>query len=205
MMVDIKGEKFGKWTVIQENGKNRHGQLMWLCVCECGKESVVMGGDLRTGRSKSCGCWHKENLKELKTTHGMSNSSEFRAWADMLNRCNKKNIKSYKNYGGRGIKVCDRWLDSFENFYADMGPKPTSKHSLDRIDNDGDYTPKNCRWTTMKEQINNRRNSVKYKGETASDASIRLGGNRNLITSRIRLGWSLEKAFTTAVGQNSRI
>ena len=124
-----------------------------LYQCNCGIKKVIRIADVRSGRTKSCGCYNRK----LSTTHNMTKTSEHRSWSDMKSRCTNNKHKRYKDWGGRGIMVCERWLNSFENFYADMGPKPTKAHSIDRIDNDGNYEPSNCRWATKKEQQGNSR------------------------------------------------
>ena len=138
---------------------------MWSCRCDCGKKVKVKAFHLKSGHTKSCGCLRKEIAKigKHKITHNMSKTPEYKAWNNMKNRCNNPNNKDYKDYGGRGIKVCDHWLESFENFYSDMGDKPFPKilYSIDRVDNNGDYTPENCKRTTQKQQANNRRNNKK--------------------------------------------
>lgn len=125
---------------------------MWDCLCSCGNQTTVRGAHLRGSDCQSCGCLALEG----KTLHGLSKTTEHVIWSGILQRCENKNNHGYRNYGGRGIKVCSRWKD-FENFYADMGRRPSSKHSIDRINNDGDYEPNNCRWATVSQQLANRR------------------------------------------------
>ena len=173
--MDIAGQRFGRWTVLEFAESDKHRNSRWLCQCDCGSRAVVHGTNLLSGHSTSCGCYQKS----LCVTHPMSRkhgetlngceSKEYRAWAGMKKRCyNAKNIR-YEHYGGRGIKVCDRWLHSFENFLADVGraPEDSCKWSIDRIDNDGDYDRGNVRWATAKEQANNR-SSCKKKEKMAA-------------------------------------
>ena len=128
--------------------------------------------------------------------HGGTKTREFKSWQAMLSRCLNKNDPRWNNYGGRGIKVCDRWFNSFVNFLEDMGERPNNK-TLDRIDTNDNYNKQNCKWSSAKEQAQNRTNNIKYKGECADTASKRLGGSRALVSDRIRAGWSVESAFTT--------
>lgn len=130
-------------------------------MCDCGNKTIVSTGNLKNGTTKSCGCYQREyQAKRGRKNfykHGLSNHPLYPTWSTMKSRCYNKNNISYKNYGARGIKVCDRWLNSFENFLKDMGEKPSDKHSLDRIDINGDYEPSNCRWATPEEQAINKR------------------------------------------------
>lgn len=137
-------------------------QLRYECRCPCGRVWVVDGSDLRAGRLRSCGCRSAELIRAARTTHGMSSDRVYRIYQSMLQRCHSATAVNYADYGGRGIVVCDRWRESFENFFADMGAPPTKYHSLDRYpDNDGNYEPGNCRWATTRQQSSNRRNTIR--------------------------------------------
>lgn len=160
--IDLVGQKFGRLTVLREekphvstSGKNIH---MWLCVCECdGKEVILRGDSLRHGRTKSCGCLRIQKCKERKASHGMVGQPEYKVWSNMKSRCYNSNTANYPNYGGRGIKVCERWLESFENFYEDMGERPSKNHSIERLDVNGGYSLENCIWIENEKQTRNQR------------------------------------------------
>jgi hypothetical protein len=194
--IDITDQKYNRLTAIRVFDKvgtvNR-----WLCRCDCGKETVVRINSLRRGEIKSCGCAKfGTNLK-----HGKCGSKIYNNWLQMRARCYNPNNKYYKNYGGRNIKMCQRWFDSFEDFYADMGDAPAN-HSIDRINNDGDYEPSNCRWATKKEQTRNRRITTKitFQGTTKplAEWSDELGMPYHMLFARIFISnWSVEKALTT--------
>lgn len=155
-LIDLTGQKFGRLTVIERYGV-RDGHAAWMCECECGNRTVVNGRWLRAGRTTSCGCYHKEMLSERSTSHGMTNSRLYRIWHNMKNRCFYSGDKHFSDYGGRGITVCDEWKNSFEAFHDWAMPNGYADNlTIDRVDNDGNYEPSNCRWITMKEQCKNR-------------------------------------------------
>ena len=143
------GVKYNKLEAIKEIGVDKSRRKLYLFKCDCGHERVAAAIDVRANRVKSCGC--------LLRKHGKSGTSIYGVWSHMIERCYNVRVMSYSNYGGRGIKVCDRWKNSFENFYKDMGDKPSAKHQLDRIDNDGNYEPNNCRWVNRSENSLNKR------------------------------------------------
>jgi len=158
-IVDITGQRFGRLRVLKPI-EQRYRRYYWLCQCDCGQETTVDGIKLRNGNTRSCGCFRNETTVSRTLTHGHSKrkgwTQEYRSWTKIFQRCYNPKCKNFHDYGGRGITVCERWLQ-FENFIADMGNKPTPKHSLDRINNDGNYEPGNCRWATHTEQMRNRR------------------------------------------------
>lgn len=205
MVGDYAGTRFGKWSVLARASApdGQHGFAFWFCRCDCGTERVVVGYALRRGKSLSCGCDVAERISAAMAEHGMTDSPEWETWSSMRRRCYDPSMASYDNYGGRGIRVCDRWLDSFENFYADMGTRPSDKHSIDRINNDGNYEPDNCRWATWTEQANNRRSTVRlpFRGRTLSTTEWAevIGIHSSTILARLRDDWSIEEALTTPI------
>jgi hypothetical protein len=166
LLVDLTGKRFGRWMVLAIHPKRvRYGrrrlavQALWLCRCDCGTERLMLGSNLRCGVSTSCGCFKREQTIKRNLKHGHARRGNhtriYDIWVSMLQRCLNPNAAGYRNYGGRGITVCERWL-IFKNFYVDMGDPPPGL-SLDRINNDGNYDPPNCHWATHAEQVNNRR------------------------------------------------
>ncbi len=151
-IINLKGKRFGR-LIVQNKRIVKKENVLWLCLCDCGKEQFVRLSHLSNGHTKSCGCLHLEIVSKVK--HGMTGTPTFSSWANMINRCKNPKCDRWLCYGGRGISVCKRWL-KFENFYKDMGVRPKGL-TLDRINNDGNYTPSNCRWATNIQQANNKR------------------------------------------------
>lgn len=204
--IDITGERFNKLVVLKRLENEPNGVAKWLCRCDCGKETVVRGSNLKSGAVKSCGC-----LKYApKNTNHLSKTSLYRVFANMKIRCYNKNSKSFKNYGGRGIKICDEWLAGFENFYNWALQNGYKKGlTIERINNDGDYAPSNCKWITKSEQPKNRTNCLKitYNGKTQilKEWCDELNLDYKLIHGRIRSkGWTFERAINTPVNVNKR-
>ena len=196
------GKRFGYWLIKEHKGLDKHGHQIYLCHCDCGNEKIVALGNLKTGKSTNCGCVKIANLKgnDYNKKHGMSFSREYRTWESMIARCECETNREYSDWGGRGIKVCERWHD-FNNFYADMGKRPPNT-TLDRIDNNGNYEPSNCRWANAKTQANNRRSNtlITFNGKTQTlqQWADETGIYKNTISMRINhYGWSIEKALTT--------
>lgn len=173
-LIDMTGQRFGKLAVERRGDNNRIGQARWICRCDCGGSALVEGRDLRNGHTTSCGCGRIDRMKEILTTHGRSQTGEYKSWCLIKDRCYNQNSPSYVDYGQRGIAVCSRWAESFEAFCEDMGPRPTARHSIDRIDNDGDYEPGNCRWATYKQQARNTRRTrfISVEGEVGKLAEL---------------------------------
>lgn len=199
------GKKINRWTIISANILNTK---KWNCRCECGTEKAVNSYTVRNGISKSCGCLSSEIATKESTTHGLSKSSEYHIYRTMVSRCYNENNKTYKRYGGRGIKVCDRWLNSFENFIEDVGFRPGKGYSLERKDNEKGYSPENCVWADALTQGNNcRSNKIiiidgqsKTMAQWARFYNIRYSAVAQRIT---KLKWDYLKAFTTPVSLGS--
>lgn len=191
---DLTGQTFGLWQVLCQHSITNRGQTLWLCRCQCGKEKAVSGSSLRSGNRGCRSCRHLR--------HGKIASAEYRSWKHMLYRCNNQRCKSYPDYGGRGITVCDRWL-SFEAFHHDMGDKPSPWHSINRIDNNGNYEPGNCEWSTPVEQARNCRHNrlITFRGITQclSAWEETLGFKRGTLKTRLQTGWPTDVALTTPV------
>jgi hypothetical protein len=190
---------FGNLTVIAPTTPDAKGQIKWYCQCKCGNTVEAAGSRLKYGGVKSCGCLR--DTGDHGRTHGMSASSEYFIWAGFRSRCEQPTNHAYKNYGGRGVKVCDRW-SSFAAFYEDMGPRPSNQHSIDRIDNGGNYEPENCRWATHGMQARNRRvnHFITFGGETKclADWARSIAISPQHLSGRLRGGWPLSAALRAA-------
>ena len=200
-LVNLLGDKFGRLTVVEKtNKRGSSGAVFWKCLCECGNTKNVSSSCLRTGQTKSCGCLFLDVSAEkgkAKRIHGMTETSTYRSWGGMKQRCYNPNNKKYHNYGGRGITVCDEWFKSFKKFFEDMGQCPEGM-SIDRIDVSKGYYKENCRWATQKQQQNNRRDNVIITiGEipmTMSEYCETHGLNKDKVQRRLSIGWSQERA-----------
>jgi hypothetical protein len=209
-LIDISGQRFGYWTVVGYVGPTARTRAHeWRCICVCGVERVMRSHPLRVGLSQSCGCRKGEYSIKTRGLKLISKMPEYPIWQGMRNRCFNPNVESYPLYGGRGITVCDRWCigdgeqTGFECFFADIGPRPSKVHSLDRVDPDGNYQPGNVRWASNLEQANNRRKTrtVTYLGrEMALTDAVRAAGSvihHEAAWIRIRTGWTVERSVET--------
>jgi hypothetical protein len=196
---EMTGRVFGRWTVLGRDLERKSRFTYWICRCSCPAQPVksIQGTALRTGSSLSCGCYRAERVSEAKTRHGMNKTPLHNAWMAMIQRCEDTNYWAYAAYGGRGIKVCERWRGSegFAQFLADMGERPAGNYSIDRIDNDGDYRPDNCRWATKKEQARNRRNTL----------FITLEGKTRTVTDWVQSGRSPRQLLWVVCEENQQL
>ena len=200
---DIKGLKFGTLTALElaekrPRSKKGYYTHYWRFACSCGRTTISDKYGVTSGRTTQCRQCANEKLK----THGMHDTRMYGIWSGIIQRCTNPKIKNYNRYGGRGVTVCARWR-SFENFYEDMAPTYADNLSIERVDNDGDYSPENCRWAARYDQARNYSRNVSYKGEIAIDASARLGGTKSMVAMRLKYGWSIEDAFTVPVMRRS--
>lgn len=211
---DLTGQKFGRLTAIKDAGRTKNMQVLWLCKCDCGGMTVTQGAHLTSGHTKSCGCLHKEKIRTNNEKHGVLKNLYgklpriYRIWARMKQRCMDPKVKEYYRYGGRGISVCKEWLE-FEPFYKwAMANGYRDDLTIDRINNDGNYEPGNCRWVTYQEQVINSTSSklITYKGETKNikNWAKTLGIPYTALMHRIRKGWSIERAFTQPIRRVNR-
>ena len=201
-LIDLIGRRFGRLHVLSLAGKNKHGQLLWHCKCDCGEECVSLGFVMRKGEKQSCGCLRREASASINYSHGMAGTPIYATHHAMMQRCYDKNSHAYDRYGARGINVCEKW-QTFEGFYEDMGDKPEGM-SLERKDNDGDYCPENVIWATAKQQANNTRGNriIEYRGQkqTMTQWAEKFGLKPQTLWARLVVrGWSVDKSLETAV------
>jgi hypothetical protein len=204
---DLTGQTFNRLTAIRHAGSDDAGRAKWECSCECGNVVVVKSAYLKRSDVKSCGCMGIEQRRKAAQTqcHALSRRSQPRArksWGNMIARCTNPDNVGWKQYGGRGITVCERWLNSFASFFGDMG-EPPAGHTIDRIDSNGPYSKENCRWATQKDQANNRTNNrlVTANGKTltVSQWADLTGLSWHTIHARLSRGWSAERAVSESV------
>lgn len=198
----FNGQVFGRLRPLACVGKTSGGHRLWECTCACGATCIVAASRLKSGHTRSCGCFQKEAASKTgreAATHGMSGSPEYYTWRGLKTRCYSEGSAGYAHYGDRGIRVCSRWLDSFENFYADMGCRPSPKHSLDRIDVNGPYSLDNCRWATAEQQANNKRTSVVVafngRSQTVAQWARELEMPVATLQWRLHNGWEVSRAL----------
>ena len=200
--IDMTGVRYGRLTAIKRVKNSKHSQTMWMFRCECGKEIVTTGWAVRSGHTTSCGCFLSETTASLKYSHGMARTRIYKIYQHMKERCYKTDDRAYGRYGGRGITICDEWLEEngFENFYNwSILNGYNETLTIDRIDVNGNYEPSNCRWATWRVQANNKRNNryVTYNGKTktVSEWSQEYGIGEATIRSRLNRGWSVDETL----------
>jgi hypothetical protein len=190
---DLTGQRYGYLVVLEQNGRSASGNVKWLALCDCGEKTTATSGNLQYGSVASCGCRRFKHAQRSESQHGpLMQTSEYQTWASMLARCGNPKDKFWRRYGGRGIHVCERWR-RFDHFFADMGRKPSPRHSIDRVNNDGNYEPGNCRWATSSEQLRNRRWGYKLTPETVALARSRFaqGETRQQIADSLHVSRAL--------------
>lgn len=203
--IPLMGKTFGYLTVVSREENGPRNRARWNCICSCGNATTVESCRLVGGYTKSCGCYARELARkgDSRRTHGLSQTNEYNAWTQIKRRCLNSRSKDYAKYGGRGISICEKWL-SYEGFLADMGKRPTAKHSIDRIDNDGNYEPGNCRWATYTEQNRNRRNTLFVTIDEVTrplrEWSEISGINHVCIYERLRQGVDAKRAVFSPLG-----
>ena len=195
---EMIGNRYSRLVVEEDVGSDKWGAKLISCRCDCGKTIICRAAHVRDGSTHSCGCMARDKITATLTTHGMAGVPEYSIWKDMRARCSNPKHDSYQRYGGRGITICDEW-DDFERFMADMGPRPSDDYSIDRIDNDGPYSPENCQWATQPEQQRNtsRNRYVTFKGQkmTMTDAARAAGLTVGCLRGRFNAGWPEERLF----------
>lgn len=197
--VDMSGMKFGMLTAVRPTERRIGNNVGWLCRCDCGNTAIVPTNNLRTGNTKSCGCWKIQRPMKHGSARNSGRTKEYNAWNSMLRRCQNPRHKNFNRYGGRGITVCERWRD-FANFLADMGPRPPGL-TLERKDNSSGYSPDNCKWASYSEQNRNTRQSryvtIGDQTRCLADWAKEVGLSVSTINVRIHRGWSPERAILT--------
>ena len=195
----VIGQVFNRLTVLEEIREAKYGQRRWICICECGNQVTTTPFRLHKRHAKSCGCYSSDQTAQRNTTHNKSKLPGYAIWKNIRTRCYNTKTKVYKNYGGRGIELCERWQD-FSKFLDDLGSRPTPKHSVERKDNNGNYCPENCCWATRKEQGRNQRSNrpLEFKGEThiMIEWAEKLNIPAYVIHDRLKLGWTVERALS---------
>lgn len=206
-LINLEGKRFGRWTVLSRSQRStKNMSAYWNCVCDCGTKRAVPSEGLRSGRSQSCGCRHKEIVGRNSTRHGDARTLTYVTWQAIKARCYSPCQPRYPQYGGRGITMCDRWRNDYSAFLQDMGLRPSGAYSIDRIDTNGNYEPGNCRWATRREQARNKRDTrfVEYRGIIMRliDVYEQFGSEIKYCTFAARLahGWPIEVALKTPVG-----
>lgn len=204
-LIDITGEKFGLLTVLEYKGKTDDRHSLWLCQCDCGNKTIAKGNALKNGKKRSCGCLLMRYWQTVNITHGLNKHPLYKIWVGIKDRCCNPNNKSYKNYGGRGITICDKWRNDFKQFYDDNIAGYRKGLQIDRIDNDKGYFPGNCRWATPKTNARNRGNTIMFEGISISDYCDIHGINHNTVITRIcKLGWTVKDALTKEIDKSKR-
>lgn len=201
--IDLTKQKFYRLTVVSRTKNNKSGRTQWKCQCSCGNIKTVASGDLISGNTKSCGCLNIELLVGRRLIHGMRKTPEYTAWCNMKNRCYDPTNKYFNDYGGRGIKIFHEWQNDFMAFFDHIGPKPTPKHTLERVDNSKGYFPGNIIWDSRQAQANNTRHNhhITIKGTTknVTQWAKTIGVKPSLIYNRLWLGWNSQRAVLQPV------
>lgn len=210
-LIDLVDQRFGRLLVTSHVNDKNHGHHKWLCQCDCGRTHVVLGLNLKRGLTRSCGCLRSEASAQRRTTHGLRQRPEYIVWVGMRNRCYNRTDRSFKDYGGRGISVCDEWRNDFGAFFRDMGERPSQLHSIERTKNHLGYCKDNCEWALPQQQANNRRSNrlIRYRGKrvTIRQAMILAGTTlsfRTICARIVTAGWPVNLALTAPLNHRHR-
>lgn len=200
---NLLGKEFGRLRVLSRATNTKQGKARWLCECSCGRQVTICGEHLRRALTRSCGCWRIEAASIAFKTHGLTKTPEHRSWTAMKDRCGNPNTQWWHRYGGRGIVVCERWVNSFETFLADMGPRPSRRHSIERENNDGNYEPGNCIWALPAQQATNRSSvcMIAHDGitDTMAGWARRTGVPYLKLRRQLKKGWTMEQAIKSHI------